>query len=378
MANVAKEDIKVDFDRSILAVSNSILNHFNVSPKYKTLKELDNVLDKNYKNVVYMIVDCLGTSILNKHLSKDSFLRKNVVVDISTVFPPTTASATTTFHSGLPPVSTGWLGWSNYFPQYDKVIENFLNTDLYTGKPIGYPSVSETILKYKSIYEQILESNKDIEYHKVFPPFDKNGVKSFEQMCERIADIVSTSNNKKIISAYWNEPDHSIHRLGVNSAEVSKIINDINIQIEFLASKLQDTVVIICADHGGIDIENISLNNYPSIYKTFEKLPAIEGRCLSFFIKKNEHKIFSHEFNKYFGEEFLLYTKKEFLTTNLFGVGNNHPNFDDFIGDFIAVAVGNKVLQYSTGERENTNFKANHAGFTPDEMNVSLIIIECK
>lgn len=158
-----KQDIKVDFDNSILALSNSLLRHYGVETEYKSLPILDKELAVGYQNVVLLILDCFGKNILEYHLNPHDFLYMHRVADISTVFPPTTAAATITFHSGLPPIASGWIGWMNYFPQYGRIIENFRNVDFYTGEELTTPHPAETILKYKTIYKKITEQNPEVE-----------------------------------------------------------------------------------------------------------------------------------------------------------------------------------------------------------------------
>ena len=62
-----KADIKIDYDHSILSISNSLLQHFNVEHKYKSLSSLDNILAENYKNVVLLILDGMGIDIMKKN-----------------------------------------------------------------------------------------------------------------------------------------------------------------------------------------------------------------------------------------------------------------------------------------------------------------------
>lgn len=372
-----KNDIKIDLDHSILALSNSILRYYGVENEYKTLNILDNVLAENFKNVVFLILDCFGKNIIEQHLAPQDFLRRNVCEYISTTFPPTTASATITFHSGLPPIKSGWLGWMNYFPQYGRVIENFRNVDFYTDEKLTTPHPAETILKYKTIYEKITEQNSEVEYHKIFPAFIEGGVESFAEMCERVEQTTKASQKRKIISAYWTEPDHTIHYNGVTSAAVHEIVAELNRQIEELAAKLEDTLIIISADHGAIDVEEKIINEHPDLCDTLRLPPTIETRVISFFVKDGENEKFESLFKQYYGDDFALYTKSEFLASHILGYGKPHPMIDSFLGEYVAIATGNLSLNYNSGKRELKLFVATHAGYSVEEMTVPLILIRC-
>ena len=170
---MAHPNIKIDYDRSILSISNSILEYYKIPHRYKSLDVLDKLLAKNYQNVVLMSIDGMGTDIIEHNLPADSFLKKHVMTNISSVFPPTTAAATIAYHSGLPPIVSGWLGWMMYFPQYDKIIELFRNTEYYNGHLLNQPGPAETLIKYKSIYQQVIEKCQDVEYHRIFPAFEE-------------------------------------------------------------------------------------------------------------------------------------------------------------------------------------------------------------
>ena len=109
-----------DYNRCLVNLSNSILKRFGAETSADTLKSADEYLAKGHRNVVVLLLDAMGTSILEKHLAEDGFFRSNLRDTFSSVYPPTTVAATTSILSGLYPNEHGWLGWDIYFPQLDK------------------------------------------------------------------------------------------------------------------------------------------------------------------------------------------------------------------------------------------------------------------
>ena len=77
-------------------------------------------------------------------------------------------------------------------------------------------------------------------------------------------------------------------------------------------------------------------------------------------------------FNKYFGNDFELYTKNDVIESRLFGDGIENEIFRDALGDYLAIAISNKTLLYIGGEE----LKSHHAGYTDDEILVPLIVIK--
>lgn len=371
------KSFKFNYDNSIVSLSNSFLKYYNVPTFHPSLPILDERVSKNYKNVIFMILDGMGIDLIKQNLPHDSFICEHIVDQIFSVFPPTTAAATTAFHSGLTPYESGWLGWMSYYKQYNEIIENFRNTAFYSGKKLTTPPPANDIIKYETIYEKIIKQNPEVEYHKIFPAFEPNGVESFERMCERIEVLSKQNDNRKFFSAYWTEPDSSVHKYGTTAPEVKKIMLNLDENLKKLAEHLKDSLLVISADHGQIDVEEIYLNiAYPELCEMFVRPPALEARFVTFFIKSNKREEFEKKFNNRFSEDFILWNKANFLKSGILGNGKMHKQVPEFIGDYVAISYGNRSLRYSTGEKEHAPLKADHAGMSEPEMLVPLILVE--
>lgn len=370
-----QKSFQFDYDNSLVSISNSLLKHYHVDTFHPSLKILDERLAKNYKNVIFMILDGMGTDLIEQNLPETSFIRQHISAQIFSVFPPTTTAATTACHSGLTPYESGWLGWSSYYKQYDEIIENFLNTACYSGKKLQTPPPATDILKYETIYDKITARNPSVEFHKI-QKFDRNDPLDFKAFCEQILSLCKQNDHSKLLAAYWNEPDASAHKHGSYSQEIKDILSDLDIHLKALADRLEDSLLIITADHGEIDVEEISLNDYPDLCQMLIRPPALESRFITFFVKENALNDFQTCFNRLFSDDFRLFTKDEFLKTGIIGNGKMHFMVPDFLGDFVAIAYGKRALRYFTGERDPILFKANHSGMTSKEMCVPLLIIE--
>lgn len=366
--------LEPNYNRSILSISSSIMKYYGINSNYKSLEELDSILDNKYKNIVFLILDSMGTNIVSKNLTSDSILKQNVITNVTSVFPPTTAAATIAFHSGVSPNENGWIGWMPYFKEYNKIIELFSGKDYYTREKVVDPP-ENGILKYETIYEKICKQNKDISFHKIFPSFVENGAKSFEELCDNIKKSCINDNKQNLIEAYWTDPDYTIHRNGVDSKEVKKVLKNIDDNLKKTVKDLKDTLIIISADHGAVDVEETYLQEIKKIDECLKIPPSIESRFVTFFIKNGKKRQFISEFKKLFKDDFLLYTKKQFLEKNLLGPGIQHKNINDYIGDYVAISKSSKSIRYSiTGNRDKPLI-ADHGGITEEEMQVPVIVI---
>lgn len=393
-----------DYTNSIVNLSCSILKHFGVPVRHNTLPLADDALAGNYRHVVAILLDGLGMNILEKHLAPDSFLRRNLLTAYSSVFPPTTTASTTSMLSGLTPIEHGWLGWDVYFKQIDKTVTCFSGTVADTKVPAAPFHVTYKYLPYKSIHTLINEANAGTDSEPgdgsvcadlVFP----FGPKPFPNIDDWIAEIKrqASLDKRTFTYAYWENPDHDLHSKGGDSPIVHEIVQDLNARIEKLCSELTDTIVFVTADHGHIDVENECYEtDFPELEKMFIRQPSIEPRGTSFFIKPEYLKpacspgkadsadcpekadcapghdtVFAREFERLFGNDYVLFTHDEVFEKQIFGTGEANENLTG-IGDYVAAAVGHRTI-YPTKFMYGKNFKSHHAGMTEAEMKIPLI-----
>lgn len=365
--------VKNNYNECLTNLACSIRKYFNLKYNHKTLEYIDKILEDNKpQNVVMILFDGMGNNILERALSKEAFLLKKRIKSITTVFPATTVSATTSITTGLNPIETGMLGWYMYYKGIDKTITTFLNCEK--------GDVTETPLKeaidYKNKHMKTKTIMSDINDEGIYKgyslfPFGNDPYQNIEDMINRIEQICST-DGKKYIYAYDCEPDNSMHLLGSDSKTVYDLIKTRNDLVEKLSRRLKNTVIIVTADHGHINVDNIHLENYPMIVNCLEKTTSLEPRAVSFHIKKSKKEEFKELFNSQFSNDFDLYTKEEVINSELFGNGEENTVFEYSLGDFLAIAKTNKAILYE----EDDELKSHHAGYTEDEIYVPLIVIK--
>jgi len=92
-------------------------------------------------------------------------------------------------------------------------------------------------------------------------------------------------------------------------------------------------------------------------------------------VKPRKRAQFETEFNREFGNDFLLLTGGQALERKLFGEGTPHQKVNDFLGDYLAAATGEISIDYTRPAWREV-LKGQHAGLTENEMTVPLIIVE--
>lgn len=380
--------MRPDYNNSILNLITSILKYYNVESKYNSLQEIDEILKKDYNNVVLLISDGMGENILNELNKKDLF-RKNRIKTVTSVYPTTTAAAMTTYYSGKPPIETGWIAWSQYFKEFGRNINLLPWVDSYTGEKINVPNLTRTdIIGYKTIYEQIKEKNENIKVYEVSPAYcDQKtktpiNAKEMDEISESL-EMLCKNKDKKFVLVYSDNTDSLIHKYGCKSKEVKEFLENAQKELAKLIEKIKDTntLILISADHGHKDIEEtISILDISEIYDCLQMPPTFEGRMVGFFVKENCKQKFEELFMKKFKDKFILYEKQEFLNSGLLGEGIQHKKVDDFLGDYVAISTsGTRILleNYLTiANGKIDNKVSTHCGLTKEELEVPIIKIE--
>ena len=375
-----------DYNNSILNLITSVLKYYKVETNHTSLEKLDKVLEKNYKNVVFIVLDGMGEHIL-KNISENGFFRKNELDCITSVYPSTTTAALTTYYSGKPPYESGWIAWSQYFKEYGRAIDMFSHKESYQNDNLKNVrmDVFREVVNYEPIFSRIEKASPDVKTYELTPDYSeihaKRSVRAndVEQICESIEMICSSENDqRKFVMAYCDNPDSLLHKYGCSAQEVKDMVIDAQNRIENMCKNLKDTVVIISADHGHKDINKAhSILDYPEIQDCLIMPVSLESRSLTFWVKEDRKKEFEDLFNKEFSEEFLLLTKEEFEEKHFLGYGNKHKKIDDFIGNYVALSISDAIIRIETQLAEGKKVKkSTHCGLTKDEMEVPLIVIE--
>lgn len=376
-----------DYNHCILGTITSILKHYNVETKFKSSEKVDEILkEKEYKNVILLILDGLGEDILNE-ISSKGILNKNKIDSVTSVYPSTTVAALTTYYSGCPPYETGWIGWSQYFKEYGRAIDMFSHNESYKREPLKDPlmDVFKTVVNYEPIFNKIEKASPDVKTYEIEPEYAERRAKrsiranNIDEIIMNISDLCSTPD-RKFILAYSDNPDGLLHKFGTTSEEVKTFIKETEEKITKMVQGFDaDTILIISADHGHKDIEKVySLNDYPEIRECLIIPESLESRTLAFWVKEEMKEKFVQRFNKVFKDEFWLMTKDEFLNKYHFlGYGDKHYKIDDFIGNYIALSVAGSIIRIETFLAEGKPVKKSaHSGLTKEEMEVPVIIIK--
>ena len=361
----------VNYEGSILSYVASIRNYFGLTSSYHGDPVLNRLLEEQRPAKVFvLLVDAMGSKLIRQKLPEDSFLRRNMLASVTTVFPPTTTAATTAIRNGKAPCENAWLAWTQYLKEVDDIVIPFRSCGFYNN--ISYEG--DIFNKYVPVSSTENDLNEiGIPARVLFPSFVPDGCEDFDEMCSRLAEL--SYEDYRYVYAYWDRYDTYMHIHGPSSKICDSYLEHMNYLIEDMASGLnEDTMLIVTADHGQVDIRRFYNFCGSPFEKFFVRRPALEQRAMAFYIRKGMEREFERSFKEEFEKDYILLNKDQVLRSKLFGDRQNHPRFEEFIGDYLAIAKSDMVLIYR--EQDDLYAKGQHAGICDDELMIPVIVCQ--
>jgi len=364
-----------DFDKNIVNISATLAQFLGAPAKHKTLGVLHDELAKDYKNVIFMCFDAMGVHPLNMNLDKDDFLRRHTKMELTSVFPSTTTNATTSLISADLPASHGWFGWSLYLKEAGKVIDLFCDRNHYDYLDTIPADFVRKCLPYDAYYLKVGKSCK-YQISTVMPRFVKANLAEnnyyydilYEQF-EHLSAICNKHGNQFVYS-YNGQPDTIMHGFGVTSGEAKTVIESINDAVEVFTAAHPDTLLIITADHGQLDVKG-SINTWEDIklLDYLELPPYGDPRAMITKVKPDKHKQFLDHMKTKYKDDVDVFQTKDFIDKGVFGGVSNQT---ERLGDYIVVIKSKKYFRFCTADGD---YMGMHTGLAPEEMLVPLIIV---
>ena len=365
--------IKPDWKNSILNISATLAEFLGAPNENATLQVLKDELMKGYKNVVYICFDGMGTNPLEINLPEDDFLRGHIVKTLTSTFPSTTTNATTTLATNKLPLEHGWLGWSLHFDEIGRNVDVYLHKDSQTGEEVDY----EYPLFDDSDCYFYHATRTDYEISTVFPKYVTCKAE-FNHEIHGVEDIFDTvrsicnRDGKQFVYAYCPEPDYSMHEYGVTSPEAQSLIRLISDNLQKLREETTDTLFIVSADHGQVDVAGyVDIRDDDELDSMLECPLYLDSRSPAFKVKRGKKRQFAKLFRERYGEDFVLFRTRDLIKKGYFG---DRGSYGYLLGDFIASGTyTNKMFIAPKADEEVFYMKGHHTALTK-EMLVPLIL----
>ena len=384
--------VKPDYENgSIVNLMSSILQGLGRhSNQHSALSVLDCDRFQRARNIVLLVIDGLGYKYLTEY-APDSTLCKFLRGRLTTVFPSTTATAITTFLTGLAPQQHGLTGWFTYFRELGNIL-----TVLPVKPRIGDVSPDEPDIDVLSLYGHVpVFDLLDVDGYIVTPGNiaysdyslahrGKARIKPYENLAECFSftrDIIDSGADRKYIYTYWPQFDGMAHVKGVGSKDVADHFKEIDAAFSRFIDDIKgtNTLVIATADHGIIDSGPdlcIELKHYPTLRDMLTMPLSGERRMAYCYVDAGRHEDFTGYLQNNLAEQITVLQSRQLLEQHYYGLGQAHPRLHQRIGDYtLAMSDHYTIMDTLPGEKHSYHI-GTHGGLSEDEMLVPLIIVE--
>jgi len=355
---------------------------------YAPARGIDAVELAAAQTIVLIVVDGMGFEYVQHH-GAEGALRRHLKGHLTSVFPSTTATAITTFLTGLAPQQHGLTGWHMYFSELDR-IATVLPLTPRGGEPFDFApgELSRRLFQHRSLASSMLRrayslSPIDIvgsEFNRFHTDASMRcGYASLGEMFERIGEIVMGSPGPKYVHAYYPALDANAHAFGIGSPQVETIHGAVDHGLERLLERIRgsDTVVIVTADHGFIDSPAdrlIELEKHAPLAAMLLRPLCGERRVAYCYVKPERRADFEQYVKEHFAAQIELHSSRDLLEQGWFGPGDPHPGLLSRIGDYTLVMKGNWTIKdWLPGEKRYRQIGV-HGGTSVAEMLVPLVV----
>jgi predicted AlkP superfamily pyrophosphatase or phosphodiesterase len=339
--------------------------------------------------VVLIVVDGLGASHLARY--KDSALHRHLHRPLTSVFPSTTATAITTFLTGLAPAQHGITGWHMYFPEIAAVGAVLPFRTRRTDQPLTLLGLDTALVfDHRPVFDHLPVRSfvvspgriVDSEFNRAHSgAAQRIGYSSVEQLFDSILNCLRTTRQPSYTYAYYADFDSIAHQHGVGSPQADFVLRrfDTAFSAFLRAAAGLDATVLVTADHGFVDSPPdrlIELQDH-QLLEAMLRLPLCgERRATYCYVRPGE----THEFEDYvrraFSEQAWVYRSETLIEQGWFGPGEPHPQLKDRVGDYTLVMKDNWTIKdWLPGEKRYRQIGV-HGGVSADEMIVPLVVAQ--
>jgi len=352
-----------------------------------TLLPVDRV--RSHRQVLLWVIDGLGLNYLRAH-PQAACLNAHLAGGITSVFPPTTATAITTFLTGDAPQQHGLTGWHMYFRELGSVLAVLPGRSRYGGPCLSEAGVdARELLQPRPFADRI-----GVPAYCVSPAFiaesDFNrahlggaqllAYRDLDDMLHQCGECLC-SPGAKYLYAYWPELDSLGHRFGIWSDAARAHLLELDQAFQRLLERIQgtDTLVIVSADHGQIDPppeKRIDLDDHPVLSDCLVLPLCGESRAPYCYLRPGREAVFDDYVRQQLAGMADCLPSAQLIASGWFGLGVPHPRLVERIGDRILVMQDDYLLKDWLPQEKRHALIGVHGGLSKDELWVPLIVAE--
>ncbi len=377
-----------DYDRSLVNLMASVSHALGGGATgYAPLAELPPALLRD-RPVVLLLVDGMGEAILRRF--PESRLARGRVATLSSVFPSTTASAVTSYTTGVAPQQHAITGWHMWLKELGSVAAILPFAPRHGGPGYGAAGwTPDALIGAPPLFDRLGVPTQmlspgyivDSDYSRASGGSARRiGYNSLEEFCEQLLAL-ARSSGPRFIFAYWTELDGLAHHYGTLSSQVSKHFLALDTAIGALIDALRGsgTLLMASADHGLVDTtpeHTLRLEDHPALAESLALPLCGEPRTAYCYVRAGREAAFLDYVRGELGHACTALPSARMIAEGWFGHGTPHPRLQERVGDYVLLMRDNYVLRDRLPNERPFSQVGVHGGASPDEMAITLLCWE--
>ena len=340
------------------------------------------------RNTVLLVIDGLGYDYLTG-AGAGGALHRHLKARLSSVFPSTTATAVSTFLTGVGPQQHALTGWHLWLRELGCVTATLRFRPRHGGEPLSRAGIDP-----RSVYtaepmfdrlaaqtyvvspETIIDSDYNVAHCGVA---ERKPYKELPALFSTLAEIVRSGGERKFIHAYTYDLDAAAHSFGCASQELRDKFRQIDAAFARFLDEIagSDSLVIAVADHGFIDSPKpacIELEDHPQLAQMLMLPLCGERRAAYCYVQPGQDAAFEHYVQTRLDHCAELYRSSDLIAQGWFGLGPANPRLAERVGHYTLVMKDDYTIKdWIPGEPRYLTVGV-HGGVSAAEMYVPLVV----
>jgi hypothetical protein len=336
------------------------------------------------EHYVLVLVDGLGMNLVEA-LPAGSFLRRHNAMELTSVFPSSTAPALTALFTGCWPAEHAVTGWWTYLPDAGLTSTILPFVERFSERPLGEfgvasgsvfttPTAMSGIPGASSWMPNAIADSTSSQYFRGGTP--AHGYERLDDACAGVARALAAAEHRSYTYLYVPYIDNAAHEHGPGSAAVRKARANVERDVEQLARALRGRArLVLTADHGQIDVDREDqtiIGENDALLRLLLVPPTGDYRAPLFHVRPGQQERFTAEFRERLGAAWALITTDEIDELRLLGPAPMAPETRRRWGDFVAIGPGRDAVRYAPPAEPMLGY---HGGLRPEEVRVPLIVV---
>ena len=340
------------------------------------------------RNIVLLVIDGLGYDYLNS-TGAGSALQRHLKARLTSVFPSTTATAVSSFLTGVGPQQHALTGWHMWLRELGCLAATLRFRPRHGGEPLSRSGIApRSVFTAEPMFDRlaakshvvspanIIESDYNVAHCGLAL---RRPYKELPELFSTVAEIVRSGSERQFIHAYTYDLDATAHSFGSTSPEVQQKFSQIDAAYARFLDEIagSGTLVLAVADHGFIDSPKsacIELADHPQLAETLALPLCGERRVAYCYIQPGQEGAFEHYVQTRLDHCTGLYRSADLIAQGWFGLGGANPRLAERIGHYTLLMKDNYTIKdWIPGEPRYLTVGV-HGGTSAAEMYVPLIV----